>query len=117
MRRTDRNNSEFTTQDQLVTTAIAVGLSFLFAGAGQAYNRQWLKTLIFPVLAFVLWFFLLGWVVHTWALVDAGVVRWLRTSDDSDICVDGLRATGIKVVLFVVATLVLYGAMALVMDL
>ena len=101
------------TSDRIVPTAIATVLSLLFAGAGQAYNRQWKKTLIFPVLAFLLWFLLLGWAVHLWAMVDAGVVGWLQTGSPGSPSVDGWRATGIKIALFVAINALWFGISAI----
>lgn len=62
--------------ERLLPVAVAVLLSLMWAGAGQAFNRQWWKALTFAVLAFLMWFLLLGWVVVIIAAIDAGIVAW-----------------------------------------
>jgi chromate transport protein ChrA len=69
--------------ERLLLVAVAVLLSLLWAGAGQAFNRQWWKALAFAVLAFLLWFLLLGWVVVIVAAIDAGVVAWRCSSGEA----------------------------------
>lgn len=64
---------------RILMVVAAVLLSSLFSGLGQFFNRQWLKGALFVVLGFLLWFVLLGWVVHLVALVDAGFVAWRRS--------------------------------------
>jgi TM2 domain-containing membrane protein YozV len=70
------------TRDRIVQTATAAMLSLFIPGAGQFYNRQWVKAFVFAVGSFVLWFVLLGWVVSLWAVVDAGMIRWYRTGGE-----------------------------------
>ncbi len=51
-------------------------LSFFVSGLGQFYNGQPAKGLAFFFGSLLLWFVFLGWVVATWAAIDAVVVRW-----------------------------------------
>ncbi|MHC4995273.1 MAG: hypothetical protein ACYTGQ_09505 [Planctomycetota bacterium] len=50
---------------------LAALASFFIAGLGQLCQGRLLTALIHFVLAAVLWFFLLGWVVHLWSIIDA----------------------------------------------
>lgn len=52
-------------------------LSIVLAGIGQFYNRQFFKGLAFMACTFFAWFFLLGWVIHFMAIVDAVYVSYL----------------------------------------
>ncbi len=53
---------------------MALLLSLILPGTGQIYNGELSKGIIMMVLSFLLWFVLLGWVVHIWSIVDAVVV-------------------------------------------
>lgn len=53
---------------------IALLLSLILCGTGQIYNGEVSKGIMMMVLCFLLWFVLLGWVVHIWSIVDAVVV-------------------------------------------
>ncbi|MBA2664038.1 MAG: hypothetical protein H0U74_17240 [Bradymonadaceae bacterium] len=53
---------------------MALLLSLILCGTGQIYNGEVSKGIIMMVLCFLLWFVLLGWVVHIWSIVDAVVV-------------------------------------------
>lgn len=53
---------------------MALLLSLILCGTGQMYNGEISKGLMMMVLCFLLWFVLLGWVVHIWSIVDAVVV-------------------------------------------
>ena len=50
---------------------IAALCSFFIPGLGQLLQGRLLSALIQFVLAFALWFILLGWVVHLWSIIDA----------------------------------------------
>ena len=50
---------------------IAAVCSFFYAGLGQLVQGRLLAAAVQFVLASVLWFFLLGWVVHLWSIIDA----------------------------------------------
>lgn len=45
--------------------------SFLYPGLGQLVQGRILAALIFFVMATLLWFILLGWIIHIWAAIDA----------------------------------------------
>lgn len=59
-------------------------LSLILCGTGQIYNGEVSKGIMMMVLCFLLWFVLLGWVVHIWSIVDSVVVaeRINRQSDE-----------------------------------
>ena len=50
---------------------IAALCSFFIPGLGQLVQGRLLPALIHFVLAGVLWWFLLGWIVHLWSTIDA----------------------------------------------
>jgi TM2 domain-containing membrane protein YozV len=50
---------------------IAALASFFIPGLGQLLQGRLLIAIIHFVLAGALWFFLLGWIVHLWSIVDA----------------------------------------------
>jgi TM2 domain-containing membrane protein YozV len=60
-------------------------LSLILCGTGQIYNGEVSKGIMMMVLCFLLWFVLLGWVVHIWSIVDSVVVaeRINRLSGDN----------------------------------
>lgn len=47
--------------------------SFFIPGLGQLLQGRLLAAALFFVAAGVLWFFLLGWIVHLWAVLDAAL--------------------------------------------
>lgn len=49
--------------------------SFVYPGLGQLIQGRILAALIFFVMATVLWFILLGWIMHIWAAIDAARYR------------------------------------------
>lgn len=53
---------------------MALLLSLILCGTGQIYNGEVSKGIMMMVLCFLLWFVLLGWVIHIWSIVDAVVV-------------------------------------------
>lgn len=53
---------------------LAALASFFIPGLGQLLQGRVLVALVHFVLAGVLWFFLLGWIVHLWSIIDAA--RW-----------------------------------------
>ena len=53
---------------------IAALCSFFVPGLGQLLQGRLIAAAFQFVLAAVLWFFLLGWAVHLWSIVDAA--RW-----------------------------------------
>jgi len=52
---------------------IAAVCSFFIPGLGQAVQGRLGMAFIQFVLAIVLWFFLLGWVIHLWSILDAAL--------------------------------------------
>jgi len=52
---------------------IAALASFFIPGLGQLLQGRLLKAILMCVLAVVLWFFLLGWVIHLWSILDAAL--------------------------------------------
>lgn len=50
---------------------LAALCSFFVPGLGQLLQGRLLAAVVQFVLAFVLWFFLLGWIVHLWSILDA----------------------------------------------
>ncbi|MCX6969884.1 MAG: hypothetical protein NTV93_06980 [Verrucomicrobia bacterium] len=52
---------------------IAALCSFFFPGLGQLIQGRILAALLFFVAAGILWFVMLGWVVHIWACVNAAI--------------------------------------------
>ena len=53
---------------------IAALCSFFIPGLGQLLQGRFIAAAFQFVLAAVLWFFLLGWAVHLWSIIDAA--RW-----------------------------------------
>jgi len=54
---------------------IAAVCSFFVAGLGQLVQGRLFTALIHFAAAAVLWFFLLGWLVHLWSAYDAATYR------------------------------------------
>jgi TM2 domain-containing membrane protein YozV len=52
---------------------IAAVCSFFIPGLGQLVQGRWMRAIFQFVLAAVLWFFLLGWAVHLYSIVDAAL--------------------------------------------
>ncbi len=52
---------------------IAALASFFVPGLGQLLQGRIVKAVIMFVLAGILWFFLLGWVIHLWSILDAAL--------------------------------------------
>ena len=50
---------------------LAALASLLIPGLGQLLQGRLLMAIIHFVLAAVLWFFLLGWIIHLWSILDA----------------------------------------------
>jgi TM2 domain-containing membrane protein YozV len=53
---------------------IAAVCSFFVPGLGQLVQGRLVAAIVQFTLAAILWFFLLGWLVHLWSIVDAA--RW-----------------------------------------
>lgn len=54
---------------------IAALASFFIPGLGQLLQGKIFRALIMFVLAAVLWWFLLGWIIHLWSIIDAALYR------------------------------------------
>lgn len=54
---------------------IAALASFFIPGLGQLLQGKPLRALLMFVLAAVLWWFLLGWIVHLWSILDAALYK------------------------------------------
>jgi len=52
---------------------IAAVCSFFVPGLGQLVQGRLGMAILQFVLAIVLWFFLLGWAVHLWYIIDAAL--------------------------------------------
>jgi TM2 domain-containing membrane protein YozV len=50
---------------------IAALCSFFIPGLGQLLQGRLLMAIVQFVMAGVLWFFVLGWLVHLWSIIDA----------------------------------------------
>jgi TM2 domain-containing membrane protein YozV len=54
---------------------IAALASFFIPGLGQPLQGRPVMALIMFVLSGILWFFLLGWLVHIWSVLDAALYK------------------------------------------
>ncbi len=54
---------------------IAALASFFVPGLGQLLQGRLLMAIIQFVLAGLLWFILMGWIVHLWSIIDAARFR------------------------------------------
>mgnify|MGYP006995700606 CR=1 FL=1 len=50
---------------------LAALCSFFIPGLGQLLQGRLLIAIVQFVLAAVLWFFLMGWLIHLWSIIDA----------------------------------------------
>ncbi len=54
---------------------IAALASFFIPGLGQLLQGRLLLAIVMFLLAAVLWWFLLGWIIHIWSIIDAALFR------------------------------------------
>jgi len=54
---------------------IAALCSFFIPGLGQLLQGRLLIAIVQFVLNVFLWFFLLGWIIHLWSIIDAAVYK------------------------------------------
>jgi TM2 domain-containing membrane protein YozV len=54
---------------------IAAILSFFIPGLGQLIQGRFIRAIVMLVLAGVMWFFLLGWLIHLWSVIDAAMYK------------------------------------------
>jgi TM2 domain-containing membrane protein YozV len=52
---------------------IAALASFVIPGLGQLIQGRPTRAIVMFVLAAILWWFLLGWVIHLWSTLDAAL--------------------------------------------
>jgi TM2 domain-containing membrane protein YozV len=52
---------------------VAALCSFFIPGLGQLLQGRLIKAVIQFVLAGILWFFWLGWLIHLWSVLDAAL--------------------------------------------
>jgi len=50
---------------------VAAICSFFIPGLGQLVQGRVGMALVHLVLAGILWYFLLGWIIHLWSIIDA----------------------------------------------
>lgn len=61
---------------------LAALCSFFIPGLGQLLQGRLMMAIIMFVLAAVLWFILLGWVIHLWSIIDAAKFKPAGSSGD-----------------------------------
>jgi TM2 domain-containing membrane protein YozV len=54
---------------------IAALCSFFIPGLGQLVQGRIFKALVMFILAGLLWWVLLGWLIHLWSTIDAALYR------------------------------------------
>jgi TM2 domain-containing membrane protein YozV len=54
---------------------ISAILSLFWPGLGQLVQGRLGKAILFFLLAAILWWLLLGWIIHLWAAIDAASFR------------------------------------------
>ena len=54
---------------------IAALASFFIPGLGQLIQGRPMRAVVMFVLAAILWWFLLGWVIHLWSILDAALFK------------------------------------------
>jgi len=52
---------------------VAALCSFFIPGLGQLLQGRFIKAVFMFVLAGVMWFFWLGWLIHLWSVLDAAL--------------------------------------------
>ena len=60
------------------SNVIAAICSFFIPGLGQLVQGRVLMALVQFVLAAVLWWVFLGWIIHIWSIIDAAMWRGPR---------------------------------------
>lgn len=54
---------------------IAALASFFIPGLGQLLQGRVLKAALMFISAAILWWLLLGWIIHLWSIVDAALFK------------------------------------------
>lgn len=57
---------------------IAALASFFIPGLGQLIQGRVVAAILFFVVAAILWWILMGWIIHLWSVIDAAL--WKRRS-------------------------------------
>jgi TM2 domain-containing membrane protein YozV len=57
---------------------VAAICSFFIPGLGQLVQGRLMMAIIQFVLAVILWFILLGWLIHLWSILDAALWKGPR---------------------------------------
>ncbi len=52
---------------------IAALASFFIPGLGQLIQGRLVRAIVMFVMAGILWWFLLGWIIHLWSILDAAL--------------------------------------------
>jgi TM2 domain-containing membrane protein YozV len=52
---------------------IAALASFFIPGLGQLIQGRLLRAVLFFIAAAILWWILMGWIIHLWAILDAAL--------------------------------------------
>ena len=68
------------TRQGSTANVIAAGASFFIPGLGQLFQGRILLAAFQFVLAGLMWWFLLGWLVHFWSIVSAAL--WKGPNSD-----------------------------------
>jgi TM2 domain-containing membrane protein YozV len=69
-----QHSGEFTMAGQGSTgNVIAAVCSFFIPGLGQLVQGRVMMAMVMFVLAALLWFIFMGWLVHLWSIIDAAV--------------------------------------------
>lgn len=67
--------STATTGQGQTGNVIAALASFFIPGLGQLIQGRLMKAIFMAVMAAVLWFVWLGWIVHLWSILDAATYK------------------------------------------
>jgi TM2 domain-containing membrane protein YozV len=54
---------------------IAALASFFIPGLGQLIQGRLMKAIFMAILCAVLWYVLLGWIIHLWSVLDAAMYK------------------------------------------
>ncbi len=52
---------------------IAALASFFIPGLGQLIQGRMVRAAVFFIAAVLLWFILMGWIIHLWSIIDAAL--------------------------------------------
>jgi TM2 domain-containing membrane protein YozV len=69
------NNVESMAGQGSAGNVIAALCSFFIPGLGQLLQGRLLMAIVQFCLAAILWFFLLGWIIHLWSILDAALFK------------------------------------------